>query len=79
MYRHHPWLDEADDTEAANRQTASLAGVAIVLVLLVVGLFLVHELRIKAAIEDCLLSGRQNCDNFVAKPTTEFGIDAWLH
>ena len=43
---------------AANRQTASLAGVAITLLLLVVGLFLVRELHNKSLIEDCLMSGR---------------------
>ena len=35
MYRHRPWLDESDDSEAANRQTSSLAGVVIILVLLI--------------------------------------------
>ncbi len=55
-------LDEVEDQAAADRQTASLAGVAITLLLLVVGLFLVHELHNKAMIEDCLLSGRNNCD-----------------
>ena len=51
-----------EDQESADRQTASLAGVAITLLLLVVGLFLVRELHDKAMIEDCLLSGRSNCD-----------------
>jgi hypothetical protein len=55
-------LDKIEDQEAANRQTASLAGVAITLLLLVVGLFLVHVLHDNAMIEDCLLSGRSNCD-----------------
>ena len=55
-------LDDGEDQESAERQTASLAGVAITLLLLVVGLFLVHELHDKAVIEDCLLSGRSNCD-----------------
>ncbi len=55
-------LDEAEDQADADRQTASLAGVAVTLLLLVVGLFLVHALRNEATIEDCLLSGRSNCD-----------------
>ncbi len=55
-------LDDGEDQESADRQTASLAGVAITLLLLVVGLFLVRELHNKAMIEDCLLSGRSNCD-----------------
>jgi hypothetical protein len=65
MQQQHPWLlDQADD-EAANRQTASLGGVAITLLLLVVGVFLVHELHAKAAVEDCLMAGRTNCDLLV--------------
>ena len=55
--QNRPWLVEQDE-EAADRQTASLAGVAITLLLLVVGLFLVHELHAKVAIEDCLMAGR---------------------
>jgi hypothetical protein len=61
MQQQRTWLTDNDD-EAADRQTASLAGVAITLVLLVVGLFLVRELEAKAAIEDCFLAGRTNCD-----------------
>ena len=57
MQQERPWIVEEDE-EAANRQTASLGGVAITLLLLVVGLFLVHELHAKAAIEDCLMAGR---------------------
>ena len=56
-----PLLIDEDD-EAANRQTASLAGVAVTLLLLVVGLFLVQTLEAKVAIEDCLMSGRTNCN-----------------
>jgi len=62
MQQQRPLLLERDDDEAANRQTTSLAGVAITLLLLVVGLFLVHELHAKATIEDCLMAGRINCD-----------------
>jgi hypothetical protein len=61
MQQERPWLIEEDD-EAANRQTASLAGVAVTLVLVVVGLFLVRELHAKSAIEDCLMAGRMQCD-----------------
>lgn len=66
MRQNHRLLDEVDDVEAANRQTASLAGVAVTLLLLVVGLFLVHELHAKAMIEDCLMSGRRNCDALIS-------------
>ena len=61
MQQQRIWLDE-DDQQAADRQTASLAGVAITLLLLIIGLFLVHELHAKSAIEDCLMAGRSDCD-----------------
>ena len=67
MQQHPTWLLDQDDDEAANRQTASLGGVAITLLLLVVGLFLVHELHAKVAVEDCLMAGRTNCDLMVQK------------
>jgi hypothetical protein len=62
MYQRRPWLSEDEAQEEANRQTASLAGVAITLLLLVLGVFLVHQLHAKAEVEDCLLAGRTNCD-----------------
>jgi hypothetical protein len=58
-------LDETDD-KAADRQTASLGGVAITLLLLVVGLFLVHELHTNDAIGDGLMAGRVNYSLLVA-------------
>ncbi len=64
MQQERHWLPEEDE-EAAIRQTASLAGAAITLLLLVIGLFLVRELHAKAAIEDCLMSGRIQCDRLV--------------
>lgn len=45
-----------------NRVTASLAGLAMALFLVTIGLFLVQNLSRKARLEDCLLSGRPNCD-----------------
>jgi len=66
MRQGHRVLDEFDDLEAADRQTASLAGVAVILLLLVVGLFLIRELHAKSMIEDCLLAGRSNCDAIVS-------------
>jgi hypothetical protein len=61
MQQEHPWIIEEDE-EAANRQTVSLAGVAITVLLVVLGLFLVRQLQTKVAIEDCLLAGRMQCD-----------------
>ena len=62
MYQRRPWLSEEEAQEEADRQTASLAGVAVTLLLLVLGVFLVHALHAKAEVEDCLLAGRTNCD-----------------
>jgi len=56
-----------DDQEGADRQTASLAGMAVALLLVVVGLFLIHQLHHKCQLEDCILSGRSNCDAVVAQ------------
>jgi uncharacterized membrane protein len=56
-----------DDQEAANRQTASLAGLAVALLLVVIGLFLVRTLHAKCVVEDCLLAGRSNCDAVLAE------------
>ena len=55
-----------DDEQAeANRITSSLAGLALALLLVVVGLYLVQNLSSKARLEDCLMSGRNNCDALV--------------
>ena len=64
MDHQHSELAENDE-EAANRQTASLAAVAVTLLLLTVGLFLVLELRTKVGIEDCLMASRINCYKLV--------------
>ena len=50
-----------DEAAEENRLTASLAGLAVAL-LVVAGLFLIQHLRDKARVEDCLMSGRFNCD-----------------
>jgi hypothetical protein len=55
--RHKP--SPEDD---ADRQTAALSGLAIALLLIVVGLLVVRALRIEARLEDCLLAGRLVCD-----------------
>ena len=68
MYHQDSWMTDADMQEEADRQTASLGGVAITLVLLILGLLLVRQLHTKAAIEDCLMAGRINCDLLVTGP-----------
>ena len=51
-----------DEAAEENRLTASLAGLAVALLVVVAGLFLIQHLRDKARVEDCLMSGRSNCD-----------------
>jgi len=51
-----------DEQEEADRQSVSLAGLAVVLALVVVGVYVIHQLETKCAIEDCLLADHANCD-----------------
>jgi hypothetical protein len=51
-----------DQQEAADRQTMSLAGLAVTLFIVVASLFVMRQLAIKTAVEDCLMASRTNCD-----------------
>ena len=63
-----PPITNADTEQAeANRVTASLAGLAAALLFVVVGLTVVNHLRDQGRVEDCLMSGRNNCDQLVAE------------
>ncbi|MBV8614513.1 MAG: hypothetical protein JOY66_12195 [Acetobacteraceae bacterium] len=53
--------DESSSESDADRQTASLSGLAVTLLLIVAGLLVVHALRVEARLEDCLLAGRLVC------------------
>ena len=48
--------------EPRESNTPAVAGLAIAVVLLVVGLWLAHELRAASKMQDCVLSGRTNCN-----------------
>lgn len=50
-----------DEQAEENRVTGSIAALALVLALVVAGLFLIQTLRHKAALEDCLMAGRMSC------------------
>lgn len=58
----HRFLSEAETAEAANRQTVSLAGLAVTLAVLVLCIFLVRQLSYATKVEDCLMANRMNCD-----------------
>ncbi len=68
MARAHRLIAPSTDKlyEDANRQTTALAGLAVTLFLVVIALFLFRELHQNAAIEDCLMAGRANCDLLVS-------------
>ncbi len=59
--------DPARDREDADRRTAGLAAIAVVLLLLIGGLMLTKTLRHKSQLEDCLMAGRRDCDHFVVR------------
>lgn len=62
MAQMHRFVYPRDEAAAAaDRQTSSLAGLAVALLLVVASLYLLHRLAAKAAIEDCLLANRSNC------------------
>ncbi|HYZ64825.1 MAG TPA: hypothetical protein VE650_20425 [Acetobacteraceae bacterium] len=61
----HAGLGTEAEQQEANRLTTSLAGLALALFLVVAGLFLVQQLRDKGLVEDCLMSGRLNCDQLL--------------
>jgi hypothetical protein len=55
---------EEDDA----RFTASLAGLAVTLFLLIVSLYLVEKLAEESKLEDCLMQGRTNCERIELSP-----------
>lgn len=60
-------LSGDEEQELADRKTASLAALALTLFIVVVGLFVLHQLAATSAAEDCLLAGRSNCDIVMAR------------
>jgi hypothetical protein len=57
-----PQTNKPAETEAEGNGMPAMAGLAIAVVLLVVGLWLAHELRAASKMQDCLMSGRTNCN-----------------
>ena len=67
MRRVEHWVSAEDEKTGADRQTASLAALAVILALIIVSLVLVRTLRAEALLEDCLMSGRIGCIQAVTK------------
>jgi hypothetical protein len=51
-----------EEPEQGGNRRPAIAGLAIAAVLLVVGLWLAHELTAASKMQDCLMSGRSNCN-----------------
>jgi hypothetical protein len=54
-------MEEPEDDGGGSRIPA-IAGFAIAVVLLVAGLWLAHELTAASKMQDCVMSGRTNCN-----------------
>lgn len=50
------------DPDQGGSRRPAIAGLAIAVVLLAVGLWLAHELTASSKMQDCLMSGRTNCN-----------------
>jgi hypothetical protein len=59
---------EKGESQHGESRAPAIAGLAIAVVLLVAGLWLAHELTAASKMQDCLMSGRTNC-NVIAAPS----------
>ena len=57
-----PERSKSDNPRPRESRTPAMAGLAIAAVLLVVGLWLAHELRAASKMQDCVMTGRTNCN-----------------
>jgi hypothetical protein len=51
-----------ENREPGENRTPAIAGLAVAVVLLAVGLWLARELTAASKMQDCLMSGRTNCN-----------------
>jgi hypothetical protein len=51
-----------DDPEQGGNQRMALVGLGVAVLLLVVGVWLSHQLSAASKMQDCLMSGRTNCN-----------------
>ena len=60
---------DRNEREHDDRFTATLAGLAMALLLTVIGLYLAEQLATISKLEDCVLQGRLNCTRIELSPT----------
>ncbi len=53
---------EPSEGDAPDSRRRAAIGLLVVLLLVVAGLFLAHVLRKSAQLQDCVMSGRTNCE-----------------
>jgi hypothetical protein len=51
-----------DDREPDGGRRGAVAGLAVAVVLLAIGVWLAHALTTASKMQDCLMSGRTNCN-----------------
>ena len=61
-------MTERERQEEDDRFTNSLAGLAVTLLLLMIGLWLAEAIAAESKLEDCLLQGRMNCERIELSP-----------
>lgn len=61
-------MTERERQEERDRFTGTLAGLAVALVLAVLGLWVAEGLANVSKLEDCLLQGRMNCERIELSP-----------
>ena len=54
--------DDKDDPEPGDNRRGAMVGLLIIVVLLVVGIWLARDLTAASKMQDCLMSGRTNCN-----------------
>jgi hypothetical protein len=62
-------MDPGDNDHDHDSRRPAMIGLAVVLVLVVLGYFLVAALRQNSQMEDCLMSGRKNCAPIETPPS----------